>query len=135
MTNLREVRTVETETEIKNEKEIAQVIQINGKVKTPKKGIAKITKGGIIKMRNHLIDDPRMPRSLCFIVLFITMVSCNEALVKSEFHATDNGSWAKDDVIEFTFSKMDTIQEYGMFINVRNDNSFFIQQPFLNCRT
>ncbi len=82
-------------------------------------------------MPNHLIDDPKMPRSLFFIVLIIVMVSCNEALVKSEFQSTDNGSWAKDDVIEFTFSEMDTIREYGMFINVRNDNSFSYNNLFL----
>lgn len=72
-----------------------------------------------------------MLRSLFFIVLFSTMLSCSEALVKSEFQSTDNGSWAKDDVIEFTFSKMDSLQKYGMFINVRNDNSFSYNNLFL----
>ena len=72
-----------------------------------------------------------MPKILLAIVLFLTMFSCSEALVKSDFDATDNGSWAKDDVIEFTFSEIDTLQMHDMFINVRNDNSFSYNNLFL----
>ena len=59
------------------------------------------------------------------------MVSCNEGLVKSDFQATDSGSWAKDDTVEFTFSEMDTVQKHDIFINVRNDNSFSYNNLFL----
>jgi len=72
-----------------------------------------------------------MPRSLFFIILFVVMVSCDETLVKADFQATDNGSWAKDDAVEFTFSEIDTIQKHDMFINVRNDNSFAYNNLFL----
>jgi gliding motility-associated lipoprotein GldH len=72
-----------------------------------------------------------MPRSLFFIILFVVMVSCDETLVRSDFQATDNGSWDKDDAIEFTFSEIDTIQKHDMFINVRNDNSFAYNNLFL----
>jgi gliding motility-associated lipoprotein GldH len=72
-----------------------------------------------------------MPRSLFFIILFVVMVSCDETLVKADFQATENGSWAKDDAVEFTFSEIDTIQKHDMFINVRNDNSFAYNNLFL----
>lgn len=72
-----------------------------------------------------------MPRIIFFIALFISMVSCNEGLVKSDFQATDSGSWAKDDTVEFTFSEMDTVQKHDIFINVRNDNSFSYNNLFL----
>ncbi len=39
--------------------------------------------------------------------------------------------WVKDNLIEFTFSEMDTIQVHDMFINVRNDNSFPYNNLFL----
>jgi len=61
----------------------------------------------------------------------VVMGSCSEGLVKSDFHATDNGTWNKDDRIEFTFSEIDTIQEHDVFINVRNDNSFPYNNLFL----
>lgn len=72
-----------------------------------------------------------MPRSLIFIALFAVMVSCSEALIKSDFQATDNGSWAKESTVEFTFSEMDTLQKHDMFINVRNDNTFPYNNLFL----
>ncbi len=59
------------------------------------------------------------------------LVSCDSALVKSEYRATDNGSWNKDMVLEFSFSEMDTIQKHDIFINVRNDESFPYNNLFL----
>ncbi|MFK7813279.1 MAG: gliding motility lipoprotein GldH [Maribacter sp.] len=71
-----------------------------------------------------------MPKSL-FVLLFFGLISCGEGLVKSEFQSTNNNMWSKDDLIEFTFSEMDTISTYDMFINVRNDNSFSYNNLFL----
>ncbi len=72
-----------------------------------------------------------MLRNLCAILTLSVAVSCSEGMVKSEFQATDNGVWAKDDVIEFTFSKIDTIQKHDIFINVRNDENFPYNNLFL----
>lgn len=72
-----------------------------------------------------------MPKILAVFLLFVLVVSCSEGLIKSEFQPTDNGMWAKDDIAEFTFSEMDTLLEYDMFINVRNDNSFPYNNLFL----
>ena len=73
----------------------------------------------------------KKPKGIFALFVFVFMTSCSKGLVKAEFQPTDNGSWAKDDVIEFTFSEMDTIQKHDMFINVRNDNSFPYNNLFL----
>lgn len=76
-------------------------------------------------------DVLKMPKYLVVFLLFVFAISCSEGLVKSEFKSTDSGMWPKDDLLEFTFSEMDTIQKHDMFINVRNDNSFPYNNLFL----
>jgi len=76
-------------------------------------------------------DALKMPKVLAIFLVVVFMASCGKGLVKSEFQSTDNGTWSKDDSIEFNFSEMDTIQEHDMFINVRNDNSFPYNNLFL----
>jgi gliding motility-associated lipoprotein GldH len=72
-----------------------------------------------------------MLRSLFILILFVFTVSCGETLIKTNFQATENGSWSKDSTFTFTFSEMDTTQQHDMFINVRNDNSFQYNNLFL----
>lgn len=64
-------------------------------------------------------------------VLCAVLVSCNSEIVKSDFKATDGGTWEKDNVIEFSFSELDTIGKYNLFINIRNDNTFPYNNLFL----
>lgn len=59
------------------------------------------------------------------------LFSCNENLVKSEFQATQNGTWNKDSIYQFSFSEIDTVQKHHMFITVRNDASFPYNNLFL----
>lgn len=59
------------------------------------------------------------------------LVSCNSNMVKSEYRATDGGFWNKEDVFEFTFSELDTVQQHDLFINVRNDETFSYSNLFL----
>lgn len=63
--------------------------------------------------------------------MMVVLVSCNSNMVKSEYRATDGGFWNKDDVLEFTFSELDTVQEHDLFINVRNDETFPYNNLFL----
>ncbi len=72
-----------------------------------------------------------MPKSCIVIVLLMILISCDTAMVKSEFRATDDGSWNKDSIIEFAFSDLDTLQKHDMFINLRNDESFPYNNLFL----
>lgn len=52
-------------------------------------------------------------------------------MVKSEYRATDNGSWSKDDILEFNFTEIDTVQKHNVFINVRNDETYPYNNLFL----
>lgn len=72
-----------------------------------------------------------MTRSLFVLALLLALASCDSALVKSEYRATDNGSWDKDVVMEFSFSELDSIQKHDIYINVRNDESFPYNNLFL----
>ena len=67
---------------------------------------------------------------VAFIALFL-LIACDDSLVKSEFKATDNGTWNKDSIVEFTFSDLDTLQSHHMFINLRNDENFPYNNLFL----
>ncbi|MGF1559083.1 MAG: gliding motility lipoprotein GldH [Flavobacteriaceae bacterium] len=68
---------------------------------------------------------------LLTLAVLVTLVSCSTGLVKSEYRSTDNGSWNKEDIVEFTFSEIDTIQEHHIFINIRNDDTFGYNNLFL----
>ncbi|WP_317198353.1 gliding motility lipoprotein GldH [Aurantibacter crassamenti] len=57
--------------------------------------------------------------------------SCNTATVKSDFKSTQNGSWPKDSIVEYTFSGLDSTAQYNMFINIRNDQTFAYNNLFL----
>lgn len=72
-----------------------------------------------------------MHRTLIALMVMIGMVSCNHSIVKSEYQTTDSGAWNKDNIMEFTFSEMDTVQQYDMFINLRNDGTFPYNNIFL----
>ncbi|WP_243641644.1 gliding motility lipoprotein GldH [Maribacter algicola] len=59
------------------------------------------------------------------------LASCNTTGVTSEYKSLKGAVWNKDDILEFSFTKMDTVQEYNMFINVRNDDTFPYSNLFL----
>jgi gliding motility-associated lipoprotein GldH len=66
---------------------------------------------------------------LIFVLLLLT--GCNDALVYSEYKATTNGVWDRDDVKKFEVSALDSIQPHDIFIMVRNDNTFPYSNLFL----
>ncbi len=72
-----------------------------------------------------------MLKSLLPLLLCSVMFSCSENIVKSEYKATDDGQWSKENVMKFTFSGMDTIQKNSIFINIRNDASYPYSNLFL----
>ncbi len=69
-----------------------------------------------------------------FFILFLLVFasSCNDGkTVYSEYRPTENGSWSKDNTMEFSFSDMDTINAHNLYINIRNDNMFPYSNLFL----
>lgn len=69
-----------------------------------------------------------MHRSLCLLCALVLCFSCTDHLAYSTFKSTDNGQWAKDRKMEFTFGEMDTLSSYDMYITLRNDE----QYPYSN---
>ncbi|MEE9361815.1 MAG: gliding motility lipoprotein GldH [Cellulophaga sp.] len=72
-----------------------------------------------------------MLRSLFFLLVLISFISCNKNVVKSEYKTTIEGDWSKDNIIEFTFSEIDTTRNHHMFINIRNDEFYAYSNLFL----
>ncbi len=72
-----------------------------------------------------------MFRVLLSVVVVILLVSCDDTIVKTDFKATNNGFWNKDNIVEFSFSDLDTIQNHHIYLNVRNDNTFPYSNLFL----
>ena len=72
-----------------------------------------------------------MLKSLGVFFLVIFMVSCDKQTIKSDYSPTQNGRWNKDSVVKFSFQEMDTLQQYNMFINLRNDGTYPYSNLFL----
>ncbi|MEN8790540.1 MAG: gliding motility lipoprotein GldH [Flavobacteriaceae bacterium] len=65
------------------------------------------------------------------IVVLLLFISCSDTLVYSEYKATTNGVWDKDDVKKFEVSSLDSIHPHDIYIMVRNDNTFPFSNLFL----
>lgn len=72
-----------------------------------------------------------MNRLLYLLVVASLATSCTTDVVSSEYKSLSGAVWNKDDVKQFTFSKMDSLQAYNVFINVRNDQNFPYSNLFL----
>ena len=73
----------------------------------------------------------RIIKYTLFFSVFVLLSSCDTQTVYSDYQQLDNGVWQVDDTIKFNFSKLDTLSNYNMFLNVRNDNDFEFSNLFL----
>lgn len=73
-----------------------------------------------------------MPKSyLLILVCALLFLSCGKGPVYSEFQALDDGSWKRDNIKEFKISDLEVNQDYQIYINVRNDNTYPYSNLFL----
>lgn len=72
-----------------------------------------------------------MRNCLCLVFAIILLHSCNTNVVATEYKSLNGAVWNKEDVLEFKFSELDTLQPYDIFINVRNDDTFPYSNLFL----
>ena len=72
-----------------------------------------------------------MLRIAVILVCLTLFVSCTDNLAYSRFQSASNGTWDKADAKEFTFSDTDTLQQYNMFITLRNDGTYPYSNLFL----
>ena len=89
---------------------------------------AKIKIGHIpkIKTENHVTMLNRFAILWCTVCL----VSCNSNTLVSETYKLP-GYWDKNDVVEFTIPKMDSVQKYNIFLNLRNTNEYPYNNIFI----
>lgn len=65
------------------------------------------------------------------LIAVLSLSSCNELLVYSDYQPVEGGKWGMDQGVDFQFSGLDSTQTYNMFINIRNDGSFAFSNLFL----
>lgn len=68
---------------------------------------------------------------LMILLLISVLGSCSDKLVYSEYRATTNGTWSKNDQKEFNISEMDSVAPHDIYIMVRNDHTFPFSNLFL----
>ncbi|MDH7447355.1 gliding motility lipoprotein GldH [Aquimarina sp. 2201CG14-23] len=71
--------------------------------------------------------------NLRFLILFfllIGLISCDDSRVFDQYKAV-SGSWEENEKISFTLPELDSLQQYNLFINVRNNNDYRYSNLFL----
>ncbi len=72
-----------------------------------------------------------MPRSFFLILsLAIVFIACDSDRVFDEYKSLPN-QWNKDSVLTFNLQNIDSISNYNLFINVRNNADFAFSNLFL----
>jgi len=99
------------------------------------KGVQEIENAEIIETATRIgttkSNNQKMRKSFIALLALFIMTSCEQGLVKSEYKSTNNGVWEKDNPLAFSFSELDSITAYNMFINIRNDDEFAYNNLFL----
>ena len=68
--------------------------------------------------------------SLLFI-LFLSLFSCKQNTVFSEFKSISNEKWHKDSIVNFTFNAKDTVSKNNIYINLRNNKDYNFNNIYL----
>jgi gliding motility-associated lipoprotein GldH len=64
------------------------------------------------------------------LVLAVTFSSCDSKQVFDEYKSVPD-EWQKDSVIKFKVNPPDSIQDYNLFVNIRNTNTYKFSNLFL----
>ena len=73
----------------------------------------------------------RIIKIVLFCSVFVLLSSCETQTVYSDYQQLDNGIWQVDDTVHFSFSELDSSEQYNVYLNVRNDNDFAYSNLFL----
>ena len=65
-----------------------------------------------------------------FIDLFTLIVSCDKKRVYDEYEPIQGG-WERDSTLVFNLGELDSLQNYNLFINVRNNKDYNYRNLFL----
>jgi len=67
---------------------------------------------------------------LILIIVSVSLMSCDKKRVFDEYQSIPN-KWNKDSIITFNLQNIDSIENYNLFINVRNNSDFAFSNLFL----
>jgi gliding motility-associated lipoprotein GldH len=65
-----------------------------------------------------------------FIGLFTLIISCDKKRVYDEYEPIQGG-WERDSTLVFNLGELDSLQNYNLFINVRNNKDYNYRNLFL----
>lgn len=74
-----------------------------------------------------------MRSSIMMLFCLLGLLSCDSKRVFDTYRTT-SGGWHKDTIMRFEIPKLDSLQPYNLFINVRNDNTYPYSNLFLVSR-
>ncbi|WP_299894072.1 gliding motility lipoprotein GldH [uncultured Aquimarina sp.] len=69
-------------------------------------------------------------RLIILLFLCVCLYSCDDARVFDEYK-TVSSSWEKQEKVTFNLPELDSIENYNLFINVRNNNDYKFSNLFL----
>lgn len=72
---------------------------------------------------------------LLFVGILFSIASCDPSRVFEENKKLDNNNWDKDNALTFLVSINDTIQNFNVYINVRNAGFFNFSNLYLFIKT
>ena len=74
-----------------------------------------------------------MPKPVIFIflLLILTGLSCDRDRVFDEYKPISKTSWHKDSLVEFNLGEIDSLKDYNLFINLRNNSDYRFSNIFL----
>jgi gliding motility-associated lipoprotein GldH len=71
-----------------------------------------------------------MHKFIILIIIIISIVSCDSKQVFDEYKNIQI-SWKQKDTVTFKFKAPDTIFNYNLYVNIRNNNSYKFSNLFL----
>ncbi|WP_324720256.1 gliding motility lipoprotein GldH [Salinimicrobium sp. HB62] len=70
--------------------------------------------------------------SVFFLFLALLIFSaCDEARVFDQYRSIPGGQWQRDSIVEFRFEAPDTLKNYNLFINLRNNSNYDFSNIYL----
>lgn len=67
---------------------------------------------------------------ILFVLVFFVMVSCDSNRIYDEYKSVPN-KWNKDSIISFKINPPDSLNQYNLFVNLRNTNEYKYSNLFL----
>lgn len=61
---------------------------------------------------------------------FFSLISCDKTRVFDEYQSVGS-AWHQDSIVKFDFSKIDSLQQYNLFVNIRNNKNYPFNNLFL----